>query len=98
VDYTPEQCSLGRNWHMLNNVVTDYRREILEVARHLLVEDGYKNLSMRKIARQLACSQGTIYLYFKNKDEIFYALIDEGTEQLYHHYQTILTIPIERFL
>jgi len=78
---------------MLTPTTTDYRRQILDVARHLLIEDGYKNLSMRKIARQLACSQGTIYLYFKNKDDIFYALIDEGTEQLYRDYQTILTAP-----
>lgn len=68
----------------------NYRSEILEVARQLMVKDGYKNLSMRKIARQLNCSQGTIYLYFQNKDAIFYALIDEGTEELYKKYRTIL--------
>jgi len=71
----------------------NYRTEILDAARQLMVQDGYKNLSMRKIARELNCSQGTIYLYFKNKDAIFYALIDEGTEQLYNAYKAVLQQP-----
>lgn len=60
----------------------DFRRAILDTARQLLIEDGYKNLSMRKIAGQVGCSPGTLYLYFKNKDAIFLALIDEGVERL----------------
>lgn len=71
------------------------RRNILEAARHLLQKDGYRNLSMRKIARQLDCSQGTIYLYFKNKDAIFYALIDEGTNELYEIYRKTLAQTVE---
>ena len=61
---------------------TDLRRAILDTARQRLVREGYKNLSMRKIAHEVSRSPGTIYLYFKNKDAIFYALIDEGMELL----------------
>jgi len=64
---------------------------MLDAARQCLVEDGYKGLSMRKIARQVGCSVGTIYLYFKNKDDIFHALIDEGFEQLYQAYLAVLS-------
>jgi AcrR family transcriptional regulator len=67
----------------------DLRRTILDTARQLLVEDGYKNLSMRKIAGKIGCSPGTIYLYFKNKDAIFYALIDEGIERLYLTFEAL---------
>ncbi len=77
----------------------DLRRAILDTARQLLIEDGYKNLSMRKIAGEIGCSPGTIYLYFKNKDAIIFALIDEGIGQLcaaFESIQTIHTDPLER--
>ena len=62
---------------------TDLRRAILDTARHLLVEDSYKNLSMRKIARAIGYSATSIYLHFENKDALFQTLVEEGMEQLY---------------
>lgn len=56
----------------------DLRRAILDTTRHLLVAEGYNNLSMRKIARAVGCSATSIYLHFENKDALFHALIDEG--------------------
>jgi AcrR family transcriptional regulator len=61
---------------------SDLRRTILDRTRHLLVEEGYNNLSMRKIARAVGCSATSIYLHFENKDALFHALIDEGMERL----------------
>ena len=61
---------------------TDLRRLILDTTRHLLVQDGYKSLSMRRIAREIGYSATSIYLYFENKDALFHALIDEGMERL----------------
>ena len=62
---------------------TDLRRAILDTARHLLVEDSYKNLSMRKIARAIGYSATSIYLHFENKDALFQTLVEEGMERLY---------------
>ena len=62
---------------------TDLRRLILDTTRHLLVEDGYASLSMRKIARSIGYSATSIYLHFENKDALFHTLIDEGMERLY---------------
>ncbi|MDX1502000.1 MAG: helix-turn-helix domain-containing protein, partial [Thermoanaerobaculia bacterium] len=50
---------------------SDLRRTILDRTRHLLVEEGYNNLSMRKIARAVGCSATSIYLHFENKDALF---------------------------
>jgi AcrR family transcriptional regulator len=61
----------------------DLRRAILDTTRHLLVEEGYNQLSMRKIARAVGCSATSIYLHFDSKDALFHALIDEGMERLY---------------
>lgn len=54
------------------------RHRILEAARHLLVQEGYQGLSMRRIGKMGGFSATTIYLYFENKDALFHALIDEG--------------------
>lgn len=59
------------------------RRRILDTTRHLLLQEGYQNLSMRKIARAINYSATSIYLYFDSKDALLHALIDEGMEQLY---------------
>lgn len=61
---------------------TDLRRLILDTARQLLTADGYANLSMRRIARQIGYSATSIYLHYDNKDQLVHALIDEGVEML----------------
>ena len=61
----------------------ELRRTILDTARHLLVQQGYQNLSMRKIARATDYSATSIYLCFDNKDALLHALIHEGMMQLH---------------
>ncbi|MFP9128462.1 TetR/AcrR family transcriptional regulator [Niallia sp. BSM11] len=51
---------------------------IVQKARSLFVEKGYQEVSMRSIAKELACSHGAIYYHFKNKAALFYAIVDEG--------------------
>jgi AcrR family transcriptional regulator len=58
------------------------RRHILDTARHLLVKEGYQNLSMRKIADAIGYSATSIYLHFDSKDALLHALIHEGMMQL----------------
>lgn len=57
--------------------------EILDAARKLLLENGYDNLSMRKIASEVGCKAATIYYYYKNKEAIVEALIEEGNRLHY---------------
>ena len=50
----------------------DARREaILDVASDVFLEEGYANASMSTIAARLGGSKGTLYNYFKNKEELF---------------------------
>lgn len=60
----------------------DLRRQILDTARSMLVREGYQTVSMRKIAGEIGCSATSIYLYFRNKDALIHALIEEGMEKL----------------
>ena len=54
------------------------RRSILDAARELFVNEGYHNVSIRKIAERIEYSPAAIYSYFPSKDDIFYALAEEG--------------------
>lgn len=54
----------------------DARREaILDVARDVFLEEGYANASMSTIAARLGGSKGTLYNYFKNKEQLFAAYV-----------------------
>jgi AcrR family transcriptional regulator len=56
----------------------DERREaILKVAREVFFEQGYTAASMSTIAARLGGSKGTLYNYFKSKEELFEAQVRE---------------------
>jgi len=59
------------------------RNQILGAARKLLFETGMKAISINKIAQEAELGVGTIYFYYKNKEEIFAALQEEGLKLLY---------------
>src|SRR5512135_3143090 len=54
------------------------RRAILDAARALFVDEGYGNVSLRKIAGRIEYSPAAIYGYFTSKNDIFFALAEEG--------------------
>lgn len=55
----------------------ELRQQILDAARELFVREGYESVSMRKIAAKIEYSPGSIYTYFKDKDEILDCLCEE---------------------
>ena len=52
----------------------ELRERILDAARVILLRDGHDGLSIRKVAKAIEYSPGTIYLYYKDKDELMLAL------------------------
>src|SRR5262244_2682669 len=59
------------------------RRSILDAARDLFVSEGYANVSIRKIAERIEYSPAALYGYFPSKDDIFFALAEEGFQLLH---------------
>jgi len=58
---------------------TDLRKEqILEAAWECFVEKGYRETTMREIARRLKASTGVIYTYFQGKDEVLEAILADS--------------------
>jgi AcrR family transcriptional regulator len=47
------------------------RREILEKVLDVFVDEGFENTTFQKIANRCAITRTTLYIYFKNKKEIF---------------------------
>lgn len=60
------------------------RERILEAARHLFITKGYRAISMRSIGQHLGYSHGSLYYHFKEKAELFYAIVVEDFERLAH--------------
>ncbi len=54
------------------------RQAILDAARELFVADGFERVSMRRIAERIEYSPAAIYSYFPSKDDIYFALAEEG--------------------
>ncbi len=53
------------------------QQQILVAARELFVNEGYENVSMRKIADKIEYSPTTIYLYFKDKADLLDSVCQE---------------------
>jgi AcrR family transcriptional regulator len=53
------------------------RRQIVEGARAVFLAQGFDAASMGEIARKAGVSKGTLYVYFKNKEELFEAIAEE---------------------
>lgn len=76
----------------------EIRHKILNAAKKLFVEKGYEATSIRKIAAEIGFSPTTIYLYYKDKDDIIYALHKEGFYMMHHAFTSLLNVqdPFER--
>ena len=49
----------------------ELKGKILQAAKELFMEKGFEDTSIRNIAEKIEYSPTTIYLYFKDKDDIF---------------------------
>ena len=78
----------------------DLHRSILSAAREVFLEKGYDQTSIRNIAQKIDYSPTTIYLYFKDKDAIFYALHSEGFQILGSQMEVLFNVedPFQRLI
>ena len=60
----------------------EIRKAILDASMKLFVEQGFENVSIRKIADLIEYSPTTVYLYFKDKNEILFNLHEMGFHKM----------------
>lgn len=58
------------------------RKDIIDAAERLFFDKGYDNVSMNDISKVVELSKATLYLYFENKEELFFAIVLRGTNIL----------------
>jgi len=70
--------------------VDDKRKRILEAARKRFRHYGFKKTTMQEVARDAGVAVGTLYLYFKDKDELLVAGTEEYVALHRRHAEAIL--------
>jgi AcrR family transcriptional regulator len=68
------------------------KTRILDTAMRLFLDEGFQNVTIRGIAKAIEYSPATLYLYYKDKDEILYALHSKGFDLLHQKQSEILAI------
>jgi len=58
-----------------------HRLEILQTAEQVFARNGYHPTTMDAIAESCGWSKGTLYLYFKSKEDLFFSILIEKMEQ-----------------
>lgn len=69
---------------------TDLAEQIFSATDRLMAKEGLNQLSMHKLAKEANVAVGTIYLYFKNKDELL--------EQFAHRVFSMFMATLEKIL
>lgn len=73
------------------DVVTDFRKsQLIQAARERFSRHGISGTTIDGIAQAAGVAKGTVYLYYKSKDDIFRQILDEDLTQF--HEETVPSI------
>ena len=72
--------SAERSLSSIRPPVGDKREAILRAATQVFARNGYFNSKVADIARVAGVADGTVYLYFKSKEEILHSIFDRSVE------------------
>jgi AcrR family transcriptional regulator len=69
------------------------RNSIIDAAETLFFSKGFAHTTMDDISGATELSKGTLYLYFKSKEELYFAIILRGMKVMKQSYETALSLP-----
>lgn len=75
--------------------ITKTRQKLLEVARELFAHKGLEATTMNDIAQASGRGRRTLYTYFRNKEEIYFAVIEEELERLSEKMDDVVTLDVD---
>ena len=70
-----------RSLNSARPAIGDKREAILRAAISVFAHNGYFNSKVADIAREAGVADGTVYLYFKSKEEILHSIFDRSVEK-----------------
>ncbi len=77
----------GRSVIRTKEKINDKYDRILEAAVKVFAEQGFFQSTVSQIAREAGVADGTIYLYFKNKDDILVQFFSYKTRQVFARFR-----------
>lgn len=66
------------------------KREIISAAKELIETQGYSQTSVESIIKHAGIAKGTFYHYFKTKQDILDAIVEQIAEELEDHFNSII--------
>jgi TetR/AcrR family fatty acid metabolism transcriptional regulator len=73
---------------VINKDKNDKYHRILEAAVKVFAKQGFHQCTVAQIAKEAGVADGTIYLYFKNKDDILVQFFSYRTKQVFEQFQS----------
>lgn len=67
----------------------ELREKIIQAASKLFLDHSFENTSIRMIADEIEYSPATIYLYFKDKNELFYEISQRGFAKFFEYFSRV---------
>ena len=80
----------GSNANLSAKMVSKTRERLIEVAKQLFAYKGVENTTMNDIAAASEKGRRTIYTYFKNKREIYNAVVEQQSNQIIERLRAIV--------
>ena len=71
----------ARSLNPVRPPVADKREAILRAATRVFARNGYFSSKVADIARDAGVADGTVYLYFKSKEEILHSIFDRSVRE-----------------
>ena len=67
----------------------ELRQQILDVAKEIAVNDGWQNVTIRKICDQIKYTAPVVYQYFESKEMILQSLRKDGLNQMCTYFEHV---------
>jgi AcrR family transcriptional regulator len=69
------------------------RGELLDAAESLYAKLGWEAVTMDKVARTARLSRALVYIYFRDKDDLLFAIGERAMKQLYQRFAAAVEVP-----
>jgi len=69
------------------------KQHILEAAAALFAERGYYKTTTADVARAVGVTQPYVFHFFKSKEELYLAVLEQASKEIYHAFETVEAPP-----
>jgi AcrR family transcriptional regulator len=79
---------------IMTTIEPGLREQILVTAKSLFIQQGYHGLAMRQISEALDVSKAALYYHFKDKEELFLAILSNNLDEIENAIDLIQSKPV----